>query len=65
MPALTRSLPLVSPFQGSLKAGQPPPALSRPPVVPHQPLPSPRYDQYEICGLRKNYSASQGRFLIS
>ena len=50
--ALTRSLPLVSPFQGCLKAVSP--AVSRPPVVPHQPSQSPRHDQYEISGLEKN-----------
>ncbi|KAB2643988.1 MAG: hypothetical protein DVB29_03965 [Verrucomicrobia bacterium] len=43
--ALTRSLPLVSPFQGCLKA------VSLPPVVPHQPLRPPRHDQYETSGL--------------
>ncbi|MCF7728736.1 MAG: hypothetical protein K9M81_00040 [Chthoniobacterales bacterium] len=36
---MTRSLPLVSP------------AVSQPPVVPHQPSRPPRYDQYEISGL--------------
>ena len=47
--ALTRSLPLVSPFQGCLKAVSP--AVSRPPVVPHPPSRPPRHDQYEISGL--------------
>ncbi|MDH4470121.1 MAG: hypothetical protein QE493_04015 [Verrucomicrobiae bacterium] len=50
--ALTRSLPLVSPFQGCLKeVSGSPLAVSRPPVVPHQPLQPPRHDQYEISGL--------------
>jgi len=50
--ALTRSLPLLSSFQGCLKEvfGSPP-AVSRPPVVPHQPSQLPRHDQYEISGL--------------
>ncbi len=50
--ALTRSLPLVSPFQGCpLKARAVSPAVSRPPVVPHQLSRPPRHDQYEIFGL--------------
>jgi hypothetical protein len=48
--ALTRLAKLVSPFQGCLKAVSP--AVSRPPVVPHQPSRSPRHDQYEISGLK-------------
>jgi ATP-dependent exoDNAse (exonuclease V) beta subunit len=53
--ALTRSLPLVSPFQGCpLKARAVSPAVSRLPVVPHQPSQPPRHDQYEICGLESN-----------
>ena len=47
--ALTRLAKLVSPFQDCLKAVSP--AVSRPPVVPHQPSRSPRHDQYEISGL--------------
>ncbi|MCF7729807.1 MAG: hypothetical protein K9M81_05505 [Chthoniobacterales bacterium] len=51
--ALTRSLPLVSPFQGCLKAVSP--AVPRPPVVPHQPSQIPRHDQYEISGLKTSF----------
>jgi hypothetical protein len=53
-PALTRSLPLVSPFQGCLEAVSP--AVSRPPVVPHQPSRPPRHDQYETSGLTRHIS---------
>ncbi len=53
--ALTRSLPLVSPFQGCLKAVSP--AVSRPPVVPHQASQPLRHDQYEISGLTRIFNA--------
>ncbi|MCF7729805.1 MAG: hypothetical protein K9M81_05495 [Chthoniobacterales bacterium] len=43
---MTRSLPLVSHFQGCLKAVSP--AVSRPPVVPYQLSRPPRYEQHEI-----------------
>ncbi|KAB2643590.1 MAG: hypothetical protein DVB29_05190 [Verrucomicrobia bacterium] len=46
--ALTRSLPLVSPFQCFLKGVST--AVSRPPVVLYQPLQPPRHNQYEISG---------------
>jgi diaminohydroxyphosphoribosylaminopyrimidine deaminase/5-amino-6-(5-phosphoribosylamino)uracil reductase len=57
--ALTRSLPLVSPFQSCLKEVEVQvevemevsPEEPRLPVVPHQPSRSPRHNQYEISGL--------------
>ena len=56
MSVLTHSLSLVSPFQGCLKEVEvsgSPPAVSRPPVVPHQPSRRLATNQYEISGLTR------------